>query len=516
MLVCGVVALLVGAAFTAVRAPVPKVHDEFSYLLAADTFAQGKLTNPTHPMWEHFETFHVIQKPSYTSKYQPGQGLILALGSTIGGHPIVGAWLASAFAAAAVCWMLQGWVPGRWALLGGLLVALHGMIQVRWSLSFWGGSLPMTGGALMFGALPRIKQQPKFATSLLMASGAILLAATRPFEGFLVGTCAATAIVVWMFSKRRPAWKTLLTQVIMPSMLVLTAGILSLGYYNWQVTGDPLRMPYQVHESEYGLSPLFLWKTPGKEPEYRHEVMRAFQTGWAMQDYQQQQTLLGWLSAKVIGLKELLWFFLGGALWVPLLMVWPMLARRQLCFVWITLAFFLAAELTVPWMYPHYFAPAAPLLFLLIVQGMRHLATASRRGHTWARLAVPVIIFLQCATTTLLFAKYASWQPDSWEWNRAKVVKQLENTPGKHLVLVEYGPQHFGHAEWVYNHADIDNAKVVWARPMGAAKDAELLEYFHDRTVWQINADAEQPQILAYPGKSWQARLSHSTQQLRP
>ena len=498
---CGFLALAIGALFSTVRVPVPKVHDEFSYLLAADTFSAGRWTNPTHPMWQHFESFHVIQKPSYASKYQPGQGLILALGTLIGGQPIVGAWLATALAAAAVCWMLQGWVPSRWALLGGLLVALHATLQVRWSLSYWGGSLPMAGGALMFGALPRILRQPRATTSMVLAMGAILLATTRPFEGFLVGICVATALVMWMFSKRCPGWGVATTRVLLPSAVVLGLGIASLGYYNWQVTGDPMRMPYQVHEQQYGFSPLFLWKSPKLEPDYRHDVIRDFQTGWAIEDYQRQQSLGGWLQVKVNSFKNVSWFFLGGSLCVPLLMLPRLLAQQNLRFVWIAMAVFLLAEMTVPWIYPHYFAPIAPLLFLFVVEGLRYIAVLPRWGHAWAKFAVPAIVGLHFLALPTLFAQYANWQPTGWQWQRARLEKQLENSPEKHLVLVHYGPDHVAHDEWVYNRADIDGAKVVWARPMGPSKDAKLIKYFRDRTVWHLDADAEQPKLVEFPTK---------------
>src|SRR5439155_4280530 len=129
------VSLLMSAALSLlVRMPQPAVNDEFSYLLAADTFAHGRLSNPAHPLWIHFESMHIIHQPTYASKYPPGQGLMLALGQLVTGEPIVGAWLSGALASAAICWLLLGYLRPRWAVLGGILAALHPLL-LAWSQS---------------------------------------------------------------------------------------------------------------------------------------------------------------------------------------------------------------------------------------------------------------------------------------------------------------------------------------------------------------------------------------------
>src|ERR1700737_3576605 len=277
----GLLSLTIVAGLTATAGlPLPKVDDKFSYLLAADTFAHGRLTNPTHPLWMHFETFHTIQQPTYASKYPPGQGLILALGQVLG-HPIIGVWLSTAFACAAICWMLMGWFPARWALVGALLAVVHPEI-LAWSQRYWGGSLTLAGGALAIGGFRRVLRgndhdEPRISDAILMALGMAVLIICRPYGGGVMTLRLLAALAGRTITQKKTA---MFARVGCPIALGLALTFAWMCYYNWRVTHDPFRMPQQVYAATYNGAPAFLWQKRPPTPEYHHQTMGDFHLGW--------------------------------------------------------------------------------------------------------------------------------------------------------------------------------------------------------------------------------------------
>jgi hypothetical protein len=84
---------------------------------------------------------------------------------------------------------------------------------------------------------------------------------------------------------------------------------------------------------------------------------------------------------------------------------------------------------------------------------------------------------------------------------RVFIGNQLARAPGKQLVFVRYWPRHIFQDEWVYNAADIDGARVVWARDLGAAENEKLRRYYPERTVWVLEPDARPPRLTPYPAQ---------------
>jgi hypothetical protein len=281
---------------------------------------------------------------------------------------------------------------------------------------------------------------------------------------------------------------------------VVALTVAGLGYYNGRVTGDPLRMPYQIHEATYAVTPLFLWQPLKPEPSYRHAAIAENQLGWSREEYLRQQSLSGWAERAAQKCGKLLLFYLGIGLLVPVVALRLVLRDRWMLFAALACAWQLAAMLQATWVLPHYAAPVTGLLYALAVGALRYARLWGSGERRPGRAIVPALVLGYAVLIVLGFVVERRPGPDDFPVQRTALLARLEQSNGRHLVLVRYQPKPLGlgHDEWVYNGADIDRQKVVWARAMGPEEDRRLIEYFQDRQIWLLEADQKPPRLTPY------------------
>jgi len=481
--------------------PVPVVLDEYSYLLGADTFASGRLTNPPHPMWIHFETFNVNMRPTYQSMYPPAQSLVLALGQKLTGTPWIGVLLSVAVMCAVFCWMLQAWMPPQWALLGGLFAVARYGIFSYWINSYWGGAVAAIGGALLLGSLPRLRRQLSWQQCLVFALGLVILANSRPLEGFLFALPMLCAVAWLVFRSGLPS-RRLLAQVVLPGLLLLGLAAAGMLYYNWRGTGNPLQMPYTLNQATYHITRPFLFQKPYPIPHYHNPQMRTFYMFHEYPDLLLSRS--SWGLQILMGTKFYCYYVF--LVWPLLLLFVPglILAARSPEMRIVFFAFILMMLGLTLQIWPahgHYAAPGAGAVLLIWLEALRRLRGYQALNRAWFNpVWLSRAIVLSLFLWMLVPISDRLWNPFAFEnyrisdraavpkeIDRARIQAQLSRLPGQHLVIVHYSRRDIPSVEWVYNRADIDNSKVVWARDMGPAENQELLRYFANRRVWYVD-----------------------------
>jgi hypothetical protein len=432
------------------------------------------------------------------SKYPPGQGLLLALGEVVAGHPAAGVWLGLALACAAVCWMLQAWLPAPWALLGGVLAALT-LAPTGWGQSYWGGGVAALGGALLFGALRRIVRRPRWWHGVVLGVGLAVLANSRPYEGLVASLPAGAVLAGCAWRRRHGPDRRDVAAVALPAFLVLAATAAWMAWYNYKVTGNPFLLPYQAHDAAYAAAPVFLWQNcPSPQPEYHHAALRDYFVGWELTRFLQKRAGLGLNPSLLLKLWLFAKFFLVPVFAIPLLVLARRSRDRWMGLAALTCGLTLLALTQTLYLYPHYLAPVTGLVFALVVQGLRHLQPWQWRGRpVGQRLVVGTVALLVLLVELPVVQGW--FLPPSALHARGELSARLQGLGGRHLVIVRYGPGHSCHDEWVYNAADIDTAPVVWAREMSARENQELLNYFKDRQAWLLEVDAGPGPLRPYP-----------------
>jgi len=480
--------------------PYPQLHDEFSYLLAADTFDHGRLTNPTHPMWLYFDTIHVNQHPTYMSKYPPAQGAVLAFGQLLG-HPWIGVLLSGGVMCAAVLWMLQGWLPPQWALLGGVLVMFKIAIFSYWMNSYFGGFVAAIGGALVTGALPRILHYWRASHAAILGVGTVILANSRPFEGAFLCAPVFLVLLLRLVRKQGPSWQIRMRRVIAPLAVIAILGGAFMAYYNWRGTGSPTVFPYTVNERTYQSLPTFSWQPMRPALHYANPQFESFYNGAMREAWVQNgvNSLPKAVRKTAYVLAVSLFFFLWPALSITLLPVLRILCDRRIRLLLVQAALVLVSFLLVrAWFHPHYAAPLVATIFALVTQGMRHLRRWKFSGRpVGVGITRVVVVFTALLAPFNLDGKSRFDKPDPIAF-RAQFAAELEAVPGRHLVIVRYSPQHTAFREWVYNRTDIDGSKIVWAREIPGVSSQPLLDYFRGRQVWLAEPDTSPPRLSPY------------------
>jgi hypothetical protein len=287
---------------------------------------------------------------------------------------------------------------------------------------------------------------------------------------------------------------------LLPAATVVALTLAFMGLYNWRLTGNAFLLPHVLNSRTYSSAGLFLWDHPKAPLHYHNQQFEDFYNGWERADYNNSLDDVLRVSGEKLIRGGSTYFWWASALLLPTMLCVFRDRKMRLplaIFFLVTAGFF-----SLIWSMPHYVAPLASIIFLLLVQGIRHLRTVRPFGRPIGLALSWSIVFLLAADVSLSVKKHEC-DPLIWtcqgDPSRAAIAEKLARTPGKHLVMVRYSEDHNIHDDWVYNGAEIDAAKVLWARELDYEQNAKLFTYFKDRQIWLVTPDDDNTKLIPYP-----------------
>jgi len=478
--------------------PTPDIYDEFSHLLLADTLLHGRLANPPHPLHQFFETFFVLQQPTYSSIYPCGLGLVLAFGRLVSGIPWTGMLLVSGALCAGCYWMLRGWVSPGWAFLGGVLAVMQFGPLCQWTNSYWGGSLAATGGCLVFGALPRLREQGRVRDGILLGAGFGIHMLSRQFESVFLLLAVALFLL-----PRLPRASLFAALPVLPVVVLILL-------QNHAVTHRWTMLPEQLSRYQYGVPAALTIEanatphvplTPQQELDYRAQTLMHGSGG---------DSLLKFMLRLEYRVRMYRFFFLP-PLYIALVAFFFSLRNGNMRWVALTLAVFALGTNLFPYLLDHYLAAVTCLFILVSIIGLQQL-NRIQIGRQITQVLVVLCLAEFCGWYALhLFETpelYPILQFETWDsinhqnpQRRIAVAHELAGISGPLLVFVRYSARHVYQNEWVWNQADIDDSRIVFARDLGPEENQKLIQYYPNRRVLALDPDVDIPQLADYQEK---------------
>ena len=306
---------------------------------------------------------------------------------------------------------------------------------------------------------------------------------TRPYETLFLAIAVALAVV--------PAIGIMLAQ-------------------NKQVTGSWTTLPEMASQYQYGVPGALTFQAPA-EPHRALTPQQALDYKMELSFRGGPETLATYLERLEYRVRYYRFFF-----YAPLYLALPffLFGIRDYRALWVALLALAAGINFFPVFQVHYIAAGTCLFVPMSVAGLERLSRLTVRG-TPAGAQCAATLAMLCAAQFVFWygmhafdgaeASMAAREYETWDGinhanpeRRIFVNRELEQLPGKLLVFVRYYPPHIFQEEWVYNAADIDAARVVWARDLGAEENQDLPRYYPDRTALLLEPDFRPPRFSPY------------------